>query len=201
MIKCLACHTTNVRGGRDRVGPETADRGIGCEACHGPGGNHLEAVAVKFPDNAILNPASASPAIVTEQLCGRCHSLNEPEAQRNSPRDDPIWLRSQSTTLAWSRCYSESGGALSCLTCHDPHRGADTSAAHYEAKCLSCHSAQPTAADPLATTSTRRTICPVNPAKDCLGCHMPRVENKSLHLPITDHYIRVRDPARPKAGG
>src|SRR5262249_36978024 len=41
LAKCLYCHTTNARGGSDDVGPETADRAIGCERCHGPGGNHL----------------------------------------------------------------------------------------------------------------------------------------------------------------
>ncbi len=38
VVKCLHCHVTFPRGGPERIGPETADRAIGCERCHGPGG-------------------------------------------------------------------------------------------------------------------------------------------------------------------
>ena len=43
------------------------------------------------------------------------------------PRTDLVWLRFQSLTLPWSRCYTESDGMLGCVTCHDPHRNAETS--------------------------------------------------------------------------
>ena len=39
---------------------------------------------------------------------------------------------------------------------------------------------------------TASSVCPVNPGKGCLECHMPRVRNEQLHIPLTDHYIRVR---------
>ena len=40
-----------------------------------------------------------------------------------------------------STCYIESDGAMSCLSCHDPHRKVRPAdrAAHYQAKCLACH--------------------------------------------------------------
>ena len=45
IIRCLQCHVTNPREFRDPdktgPGPEAADAGIGCERCHGPGGNHV----------------------------------------------------------------------------------------------------------------------------------------------------------------
>ncbi len=56
VYSCLFCHTTVARSARDQRPPLAADRGIGCERCHGPGGNHLEAVALKFSDRAIARP-------------------------------------------------------------------------------------------------------------------------------------------------
>jgi hypothetical protein len=43
------------------------------------------------------------------------------------------------------------------------------------------------------------SVCPVNPTKGCLDCHMPKVPMSDLHFGLTDHYIRIRtkDPARP----
>src|SRR5262249_14287605 len=58
--KCLFCHATNPKAVLDQSAPEAADRAIGCERCHGPGQNHVQAVAGAFSDRAIINPARAS---------------------------------------------------------------------------------------------------------------------------------------------
>ena len=116
--ECLICHTTNARAVRERIGPEFDDRAIGCEQCHGPGGLHLSAVAVQFSDLAIVNPTAASPADINK-LCGLCHS--QQFAVMPALRIAPDWARFPGSTLPWSRCYAETGGALSCVTCHDPH--------------------------------------------------------------------------------
>jgi formate-dependent nitrite reductase cytochrome c552 subunit len=40
------------------------------------------------------------------------------------------------------------------------------------------------------------TICPVNPARGCIACHMPAVKNAVAHSTFTDHNIRAhRDSA------
>src|SRR5262249_15329369 len=58
--RCLECHTTSARLSREASSPTAAERGIGCERCHGPGANHLQAVAVRFPELAIARPRLAS---------------------------------------------------------------------------------------------------------------------------------------------
>ena len=58
--RCLLCHVTNPRAVLENSGPEAADHAIGCEKCHGPGGNHLLAVAGEFPDLAIARPSLTS---------------------------------------------------------------------------------------------------------------------------------------------
>jgi hypothetical protein len=196
--KCVDCHVTSPRAARDREVPEAADRGIGCERCHGPGGNHLAAVALKFPDPAIGRPSRATAAQITK-LCAACHDTDDPAMAESDPRK----VRFQTTTMPQSRCYTESGGGLSCLTCHDPHRDAVRSAAPYESMCLSCHSPTPT--KPTRETrhavlgeGSRRVPCPVDPAKGCISCHMPKVDGAAPHARFTDHQIRVH---RPSTGG
>jgi tetratricopeptide (TPR) repeat protein len=193
IIKCLYCHVTNPRGGANRVGPETADRAIGCERCHGPGGNHLLAVAGGFPDLAIVSPASATPAAATVTQCNDCHILDR--GYPESDRENPDWIRSQGVGWTWSRCNTESGGSFGCATCHDPHQSARaTTTAHYEAKCVLCHSATDPKAGGRSLDDSGKgpTICPVNPSKGCVGCHMPKTRFASMHLDLSDHYIRVR---------
>jgi tetratricopeptide (TPR) repeat protein len=196
VASCLDCHTTFPRAGRERTGPEAADRAIGCERCHGPGGNHVAAVAAGFSDPAIVNPASASPGAVTRERCNKCHILDP--RYRQGDREKPDWVRSQGAGWAWSRCNTESGGALGCVTCHDPHKGVRaTTTAQYEAKCLACHSA--TAAPPdggPATAAGRSTkprprACSVDAAKGCIKCHMPGVRMDSSHREFIDHHIRI----------
>jgi tetratricopeptide (TPR) repeat protein len=196
VAKCLYCHTTNVRIGREQTGPETADRAIGCERCHGPGGNHIAAVAAGFSDLAIVSPASASAEAVTTKQCNDCHILGtnfRPELY------DAGWVRSQGIGWSMSRCNTESGGAFGCVTCHDPHKRAGaTSTAQYEGKCVNCHAARTPAATAAEQGPTQRRAterpskpCPVSPSKGCISCHMPSVRVATLHLSLTDHYIRI----------
>jgi len=197
LARCLYCHLTNPRAGREPIGPETADRAIGCERCHGPGGNHLASIQAGFRDSAIVNPGAASPAAVTTKQCNDCHILD-----RNFPNgdpDNPGWVRSQGVGWTLSRCNTESDGAFGCVTCHDPHKSARaTTTAQYEVKCLACHgrAVQPehnakAGSTPLPRAEVRARICPVDSSKGCIPCHMPRVRIDPLHLDLTDHYIRV----------
>ncbi len=209
--RCLSCHTTSFRAVQDRVGPVADDHAIGCEKCHGPGGHHVAAVAAGFSDLAIGCPSKASAAEIN-WICSRCHAFSRPD-ELSASRTNPAWYRFQSQTLTWSRCYAESDGKLSCVTCHDPHRNAETETAKNEVKCLSCHAAGPVPtaipASPAAHSVPARrpggssqgeqppkeamTPCPVNPARGCLDCHMPRAWQQDTHSFKTDHFIRIRD--------
>jgi len=182
--RCLSCHTTNFRAIEHQAGPESADRSIGCEACHGAGGHHVMAAEAEFSDLAIINPRQETGEAIN-QMCGRCHGLTHAEAV-TGPEDDPGWLRFQNITLARSRCYTESGGKLNCVTCHDPHTNADTSATRNEAKCLACH----------ATALGANHACPVNSSNGCIECHMPNIWVQATHSFKSDHNIRKRARGR-----
>jgi tetratricopeptide (TPR) repeat protein len=216
VVRCLYCHVTRSRDFRDPPpaggpGPTAADRAIGCERCHGPGGNHIRAIEKDLKDLegssdfAIVNAAGA-PGTTANGMCAECHTVGLPADIERAP-DDPRYVRSPGVTFKFSRCFTESRGTMSCMTCHDPHREADHSASFYEAKCLACHSGSATSskAAPVVNSDSsqdfRRTVCPVSPAKGCLDCHMPKVPMPTLHKGLTDHYIRVHRPSEKRASG
>ena len=186
--RCLGCHTTDSKASHEGVGPLAGETGIGCERCHGPGGNHLAAIAATFPDPAIGRPKLATSAQVVT-LCSACHT---PRGREVRP-SDPAAVRFQGITITWSRCYAESGRGLSCVTCHDPHHDAETKAAHYESVCLKCHGPSP------RKDLKRLTACSVNPAQGCVRCHMPPVRGVVSHITFTDHHIRVHREAAASA--
>jgi hypothetical protein len=65
--------------------------------------------------------------------------------------------------------------------------------AFYDAKCLACHVSSPAEAK---TEARSASACPVA-ARDCVTCHMPKVELPEMHAQFTDHWIRIAKPGDP----
>jgi peroxiredoxin len=80
---CLACHTTAYGrpGGFPESGqPEThADLArVGCESCHGPGGDHVAGAGPR--PGTILSLGDKCDSCVILQICGSCHDeANDPD--------------------------------------------------------------------------------------------------------------------------
>jgi nitrate/TMAO reductase-like tetraheme cytochrome c subunit len=78
--ECLRCHTTGFDkpgGFQTAGGPQPALAGVGCEACHGPGGDHVGEGARKQGTILKLSDKCGSCAIF--QICGGCHDdANDP---------------------------------------------------------------------------------------------------------------------------
>ena len=84
---CIRCHSTNPRARAEGavVDSHTAEFGIACEACHGPGYQHLAANANPLAryrkhlgegtDESIINPSRLDPQLAS-QICGACHSVS-----------------------------------------------------------------------------------------------------------------------------
>jgi tetratricopeptide (TPR) repeat protein len=200
--RCLICHATNAHAVMTGTSPVAADKAIGCEQCHGPGGNHVQAVAMNHQDLSIARPALASGSAIVA-ICARCHSPRGGDRHLAPGAEDSV--RFQGTTLTWSRCYTESGNALDCVTCHNPHRNAETVKDWYESRCLGCHSSSGGSVSRPAARSRRpagvaKTICPVEPTRNCITCHMPKVKSTMVHTLFTDHFIRVHGRAERSAG-
>lgn len=94
---CLYCHNTGpaknpVRGLRGEVigyKTEVAELGISCEACHGPGGehvrlNHNPARRLAVRESGVGDPSIVHPERLTvprrDEICARCHGALVPKA-------------------------------------------------------------------------------------------------------------------------
>ena len=177
--KCLACH-----GEPRKIGAHV-ESGVTCESCHGPGGQHLSALAAHAADLKIANPARL-PAQDQMQPCAQCHSGF---SIVEDPLPDDLLISDQVTGLKNSECWRQSGGQITCTNCHDPHRDATRAALvqRSEATCFGCHSIK---------VAAHAAICPVNRSSGCVGCHMPDEWKAPLH--VADHWLRVHpDKAGP----
>jgi tetratricopeptide (TPR) repeat protein len=99
--------------------------------------------------------------------------------------------------LEQSACFQKSGGELSCLTCHDPHRKVPVAErpAHYRRACLGCHRLDDCDLEAMASASAAGTVeLPRGVAlDDCAGCHMSQRRSRDVvHAVMTDHLIRRR---------
>jgi hypothetical protein len=173
---CFECHSTGpisfTAAGEIRI----MEAGVHCEACHGAGAAHADHPA----KNNIQNPVRFSAAKLND-FCGRCH---RPPASDEVRIDwSYAWnVRHQPVYLSQSACFRQSRGALSCLTCHEPHAAAGRKpAADYNAHCAQCH-----------TTFAHRpkAICFERTPANCIDCHMPMVSPQSP-LRFTNHWIGI----------
>ncbi|HEV2494982.1 MAG TPA: multiheme c-type cytochrome [Terriglobia bacterium] len=183
--QCIACHTTGAVVGRE-FHPESAVPGVGCEACHGPGAQHVAAIqSGNSAHRAIFNPGWLAPYDL-DSFCGSCHrTWTEVQLMHIL---DVRNVRFQPYRLEKSRCWSATDSRISCLACHDPHRTLVRSPSFYDAKCQACH--QPKGA--VADARYPGAPCPVG-TRRCVTCHMPKYELPGGHFKFTDHYIRVVD--------
>lgn len=179
--KCIGCHQT----GYDAAKKTSAQLGVGCESCHGPGSEHMASTDRK---TTIVNPKNLDIA-KQSMVCGQCHSdghdlvmvedkpapgkLSFPVAFR--PGDDlpKCFLDAKPTTVGRNRQYSEfitskHSKILSCVTCHDPHN-VSTNPAQLKKPvnelCMGCHAAK------IVDIKTHAPSAAADAT--CATCHMP----------------------------
>jgi tetratricopeptide (TPR) repeat protein len=223
-LECMTCHND-----LPQASPFAQNHysrvplGIGCERCHGPGGEHVRRRAQGWrppageADPTIVNPARLDRARQLD-ICQQCHL--EGVVTVFSPGEDPTTFRpgqrlaehravfahegqlrdpeqfglaSHALRLAQSRCFQRS--PMTCTTCHDPHRAsADRNPGSFDRFCRSCH----------AGSGGHAPLCSrVGAAEQgCVSCHMRRSGTADVpHVTFTDHWIRRRVPSpRPGRG-
>jgi hypothetical protein len=210
--ECTGCHAGRANLNPNRPAeyrdPPFAELAIGCENCHGPGEAHVKSGGKKL--GTIVNPLKLPPRLA-ENICVNCHQTGDARVLQTGKKYQDFrpgqWLFDTAvilkipgpkhqgdllehyTAMQASRCFRESAGKLSCLSCHDPHvEPAKTEApGYFRAKCLNCHTEQ-NCKVPLKVRSSR------TPVDDCAGCHMPkRAAVQISHSALTNHRIPARD--------
>ncbi len=207
---CFACHSTQVATVSGmRIDEERLIPNVSCERCHGPARAHVEAAARGAPQSELGLPFGPERGFTADQvigLCGMCHRHPGKAGVGPLDPDNPHLARFQPVGILQSRCYRESGGGFSCVTCHDPHARASSDRPAYNATCRSCHGGDSkdsgsSVGDPNGrpAATAQGLPCPREPSGDCIGCHMPRVHTGQGVL-FADHWIRVGprpDPSSP----
>jgi hypothetical protein len=193
--RCFGCHSTQTSARDDRpIDEETLIPNVSCERCHGPGRAHVQAARRGASDVELQLPFGpdrfTADSLLT--LCGTCHRHPSGSNSGGSRPDDLRLVRFQPVGIIESRCFRESGGAFSCVTCHDPHARPSSDRASYLEVCLPCHGGTGSADRATALGAP----CRVAPRGDCVDCHMPRVL-LGRNVRLTDHWIRVRRPGDP----
>ncbi len=153
---CIACHTTpnnqfshTQHANVFRLNPKNADQKLSCEACHGPGSNHLKDTKSR---TALIGFTKEWGTPVAQQtaMCLSCHQGGQ----------QMFWQGSTHAT-----------NDLSCSDCHNPM--AKISATGLLKKptinetCYTCHQQQ-------RAEFAKRSHMPVNEGKmSCVDCHNP----------------------------
>jgi tetratricopeptide (TPR) repeat protein len=196
---CIACHTTGFEKGyqqdSDTYDSRWVEPGVGCEACHGPGGAHIRA----------RNTGAADPWVGRDPdllvaACGACHSRHvdlaawtpgmpyldafEPELFDTDAYYPDGQVREELYELVSfqsSRMYAE---GVRCWNCHDPHANGTLKPGNET--CLGCHESR-------YGDASHTHHADGSAGAACTGCHMP-VTVYMKRDPRHDHSFGRPDP-------
>lgn len=204
---CAGCHTT----GFEAASGEWFEDGVQCEACHGPG---LEHVALAGDPAHIVNPALLTFDEQTE-ICGQCHLRGyDPSGQFAFPTDyqpggalaldeafvatdeadaffpDGSSKRHHQEYLDWQLSGHASG--VACAFCHVSHsRGETRHQTRFvgDHRCVICHEEKKDLA----------LHIPYHPPDEvvCTDCHMPTLAEEAAaeyNFDIHSHTFWPPDP-------
>ncbi len=185
---CFGCHTT-ASTTNNLFDASASYPGVTCEACHGPGAQHIAAARAKTEKRGsglVFNPAQLA-RVDSVDFCGACHRTWQDVVSGHMIDAGVFNVRFAPYRLENSKCWAEGDARITCMTCHDPHKPVSHDIASYDASCLACHASN---SAEKKSANHPGAACPVS-TKNCVSCHMPKVQPPNLHSTFTDHWIRI----------
>ncbi len=80
--KCLKCHVTAYNVDKKLLGKKyDKTQGVGCESCHGAGGDYYKKKTMKKLFAGKIKPESVGLTLPTEKVCLDCHNDESPSFQ------------------------------------------------------------------------------------------------------------------------
>ncbi len=228
-FECMACHNAypEIQAGSDILErtprfPSRIPSGIDCQRCHGPGRDHLRALAAGEPPKkvrqTIVNPARLSFDGQLE-VCMQCHlettSSRLPHSilrfgrgafsyRPGEPLEDYVLHFDHAPGAGYDNKFEvvQSVYRLRKSRCFRESQGRMT--------CTTCHDPHhaPRGDEAVRHYSQVCRSCHTDIAanvqdgkhtsgSECLGCHMPKRRTEdAVHSVMTDHYIQRRRPDR-----
>jgi hypothetical protein len=180
VVSCFGCHSSGgVSQGKldlPRMRP-----GLDCEHCHSGANAHQEAMS-QGKSAVTLKKLGEMPAEDVSEFCGSCHRTWNTVLRMRAWGE--VNVRFQPYRLANSKCFLGNDKRISCTACHDPHSDLVRDDSSYDHNCQACHS---------KVSAGTGKLCPVSD-RNCVSCHMPKVELPGSHSIFTDHQIRIVHP-------
>lgn len=207
---CADCHTVGFKKNYDpasqRYDSSFAEMGVSCEACHGPGSDHVSDPLQPLPAQNLLSSPATQP-----EVCAPCHArraqiaegytagaplldyyvpqlLNPPLYHADGQIDDEVYVYG---SFVSSRMHQQ---GVTCSDCHQPH-SAELKVAG-DGLCLQCHGpgGNPRFASLKQgvdyTSSAHHLHEPDSDAARCVTCHMPTKTYMGVDV-RHDHSLRV----------
>lgn len=166
---CGACHTTGWTAGDGSASTLTdnqdglpgmdgtfVDGGVQCEACHGPGANH-----VNTRSNMVVDDSA--------ELCGSCH--NRTTTPKTLANGTPLSIPAKDGYIEhheqWNEMMAGPHNNMKCVSCHDPHSKASEGITR---TCENCH----------AQIATNLSQAKYMSGVDCIDCHMSEATKSAV---------------------
>ena len=221
---CADCHSTNVQKNftlnENRYNTTWSEINVGCEACHGPGSDHI-----RWADNNMAGQESPDPngrygfsdvlTTATEEIntCARCHArrsilvegfvpgkpfydfyrpalLEDGLYHSDGQIQDEVYVYG---SFLQSKMYQK---GIRCTDCHHPHTTRVKKSGN--ATCTRCHQSQPPSRFPSLQAKTYDSSAhhfhPTDSSGSrCSACHMPS-KNFMVIDERHDHSFRIPRP-------
>ncbi|MFZ5824231.1 MAG: ammonia-forming cytochrome c nitrite reductase subunit c552 [Bacillota bacterium] len=197
---CAGCHVT----GWDKVTAEFADPGIGCEACHGPGRDH------------VLSHGELSMITATDdsQVCGQCHTGGSSSDGARWPNYKP---GDDLNATGWQlpKIPDPHEGLFPSLmgypkirqyplwekSAHAKALGSPATTGHARESCFKCHAAE-AFQNHLAGKPAPKDHAIYTQGVTCSACHDPHnsTHEGQLRMPANDLCIACHNGSLPEGG-